>query len=84
MQGKANGSIGTGPVQSSSQKSGQGPLGITAGYDLTPNLTLGLEIDATSVKFGAPVNDNVRVSLTGVALAYRSDHAREGVDDPEE
>jgi hypothetical protein len=58
-------------VQSSSQKSWQGLLGIAVGYDLTPNFTLGLEITATSVEFGAPVNDKVDVSLTGVALEYR-------------
>ena len=71
MEGKAHGSIGTGPVQSSSQKSWQGLLGIAVGYDLTPNFTLGLEVSATSVKFDAPVNDKVNVSLTGVALEYR-------------
>jgi hypothetical protein len=71
MEGKAHGSIGTGPVQSSSQKSWQGLLGIAVGYDLTPKFTLGLEVSATSVKFGAPVNDKANVSLTGVALEYR-------------
>jgi outer membrane protein with beta-barrel domain len=71
MEGKAHGSIGGGPVQSSSQESWQGLLGIAAGYDLTPNLTLGLETNATSVKFGAPVNDKVNVSFTGVVLEYR-------------
>ena len=71
MQGKASGSIGAGPVQSSSQKSGQLLLGLAAGYDLTPNLTLGLEIAATSVKFGGPVDDEVNVSLTCLALTYR-------------
>jgi hypothetical protein len=71
MQGKADGSIGGGPVQSSTKKSGQGLLGIAAGYDLTPNFTLGLEIDATRVEFGAPVNDKVGVSLTALTLTYR-------------
>jgi outer membrane protein with beta-barrel domain len=71
MEGKAHGSIGSGPVQSSSQQSWQGLVGIAAGYDLMPNLTLGLEINATSVKFGAPVNDKANVSLTAVVLEYR-------------
>jgi hypothetical protein len=71
MEGEAQGSIGAGPVQSSSQTSWQGLLGIAVGYDLTANFTLGLEISATSVEFGAPVNEKVDVSLTGVALEYR-------------
>jgi hypothetical protein len=46
-------------------------LALGAGYDVIPKLTLGVELGASRVVFGPPLNEKANVSWTGLAATYR-------------
>ena len=63
MEGKAD--------TTSTERSVQPVYGLAVGFDLQPNLTLGLERNVSKVKFGAPANDTVSVDWTALSAVFR-------------
>jgi hypothetical protein len=63
MEGKAEGA--------STERSAQPLIGLAVGFDLRPDITLGLEKNVSKVKFGAPISDTVSVNWTAVSVLYR-------------
>jgi hypothetical protein len=53
------------------RKTTQPMLALGAGYDLTPELTIGLEIGASRVEFASPLSETARVSWTALAATFR-------------
>jgi hypothetical protein len=46
-------------------------LALGAGYDVIPELTLGLEVGVSRVEFGSPLDEKANVNWTGLAATYR-------------
>ena len=63
MEGKAE--------AASTERSAQPTVGLAVGFDLQPNLTLGLEKNVSKVKFGTPISDTMSVNWTTLSAAYR-------------
>jgi len=54
------------------RKTTQPMIALGAGYDVLPELTIGVEAGASRVEFNPPLNEKASVNWTGVTGTYRS------------